>query len=645
MHAPARTGHAKWMGQNDGECRTAAMAPRIEDYAIIGNTRTAALVNRDGSIDWLCTPRFDSGACFAALLGDRRHGRWLLAPAGEHRVDGRRYRDDTLVLETGFSTDGGAVRVADAMPVRDRRSDVVRLVEGVRGRVRMRGELAPRFDYGQAAPWLRVDGRRACALAGPDTVFADADVPFTVADDDVILSEFEVGEGERVGLRLQWVPPRQSPSAPGDIAEVIAKTTRWWQEWTGRCGYRGRYRTQVIRSLITLKALTYAPSGGMVAAATTSLPERLGGVRNWDYRYCWIRDATFTLLSLLDAGYVDEAAAWREWLGRAVAGRPEHMQLMYGVEGERRVTETELDLPGFAGSRPVRIGNRAGEQFQLDVYGELMDAVHQARACGLPPDENAWQVQRALLDFLEGHWREPDNGIWETRGPRRDFTHSKVMAWTAVDRAVREVEEFGMDGPAEDWKRLRQEIFQEVCERGYDADRGTFTRYYGSAALDAALLLIPQVGFLPATDERVRGTVAAVERELCRDGFVQRYGTTGEAADADGLPPGEGAFLACTLWLADCHILAGDTDRGRALLERLLGLANDVGLLSEEYDTAHRRLLGNFPQALSHMSLVNTALNLERRGGPAHQRARGEGSAAADRRRDGPWPRTSPARP
>jgi len=307
------------MGQNDGECRTAAMAPRIEDYAIIGNTRTAALVNRDGSIDWLCTPRFDSGACFAALLGDRRHGRWLLAPAGEHRVDGRRYRDDTLVLETGFSTDGGAVRVADAMPVRDRRSDVVRLVEGVRGRVRMRGELAPRFDYGQAAPWLRVDGRRACALAGPDTVFADADVPFTVADDDVILSEFEVGEGERVGLRLQWVPPRQSPSAPGDIAEVIAKTTRWWQEWTGRCGYRGRYRTQVIRSLITLKALTYAPSGGMVAAATTSLPERLGGVRNWDYRYCWIRDATFTLLSLLDAGYVDEAAAWREWLVRSVA--------------------------------------------------------------------------------------------------------------------------------------------------------------------------------------------------------------------------------------------------------------------------------------------------------------------------------------
>lgn len=600
------------------------MTPRIEDYAIIGDTETAALVGRNGSMDWLCLPRFGSGACFAALLGDQRHGRWSLAPAGAYRTSDRRYRTDTLVLETEFTTGDGTVRVVDAMPIRDQRPDVVRLVEGVRGRVWMHSELAPRFDYGLSTPWLQADGRRARALAGPDTMYLDSDVPLVVGPDDAIAADFAIAEGECVGFRLEWTPPRQQPSDPLDVRKEIERTAHWWQAWAGQCSYAGEYRAHVVRSLITLKALTYAPSGGMVAAPTTSLPERIGGVRNWDYRYCWVRDATLALLALLDAGYRHEAAEWREWLVRAVAGRPEHLQLMYGVEGERRLTETELDLPGYAGSRPVRIGNKASEQFQLDVYGELMDALHQARGHGLPPDENAWRVQRTLLDFLEGHWQDPDNGIWEVRGPRRHFTHSKIMAWTAADRAVRAVEDFGLDGPVEDWKRLRKDVFEDVCEHGYDADRGTFTQYYGSTALDAALLLIPSVGFLPATDQRVRGTVAAIEDRLCRDGLVQRYSTTGRSEEIDALPPGEGAFLPCTFWLADNHILQGRADRARPLLQGLLNLTNDVGLLSEEYDPVQRRQLGNFPQALSHLSLINTVLNLDRESGPSHQRANGQ---------------------
>jgi GH15 family glucan-1,4-alpha-glucosidase len=596
------------------------MPLRLEDYGLIGGGQSAALVGYDGSIDWLCLPRFDSAACFAALLGNRDHGRWLIAPAGEHRATGRRYRDDTLVLETDFTTAEGTARVVDCMPVRDRLPDLLRRVECRAGRVRIRSELVPRPDYGHVVPWIREVGCRTSVFAGPDRLTLDADVAHHREGDDVV-AEFSLGEGEHAEFRLTWSNPRVEPPRRLDVGTCIAETERWWRDWAARCSYDGEYRDAVVRSLITLKAMSYRPSGGIVAAPTTSLPEKLGGVRNWDYRFCWIRDATFTLLALLDAGYEAEAVAWREWLLRALAGRPEQMQLMYGVDGERRLTEYELDrLPGYAGSRPVRVGNAASQQFQLDVYGELMDALHQARAHGIPPDDTAWDVQRVLMDFLESHWREPDEGIWEVRGERRHFTHSKVMAWAAVDRAIRGVEQFGLDGPLESWKRLRAEVVEDVCTHGYDPGRNTFTQYYGSQELDAALLLLPAVGFLPATDERVEGTVAAIEKELCPGGFVQRYTTTGRSEPLDGLPPGEGAFLPCTFWLADAHLLAGRRDEGRASFERLLGLRNDLGLLSEEYDPGAGRLVGNFPQALSHLSLVNTALNLAGPG-PSHRRA------------------------
>jgi GH15 family glucan-1,4-alpha-glucosidase len=598
------------------------MALQLEDYALIGDTRSAALVGYDGSIDWLCLPRFDSAACFAALLGTPENGRWLLAPAGEHRATARRYRDDTLVLETEFTTAEGAVRVVDCMPVQqhDERSDVFRRVEGLSGRVRVRSEVTIRLDYGHVVPWFRQVGRRSSAFAGPDALTLDGDVPHAREGDDLV-AEFALGAGDDVEFRLTWSTPRDQPPAHADVGKGIAATERWWRGWAARCRYDGPYREAVVRSLITLKAMSYGPSGGIVAAPTTSLPEQLGGVRNWDYRFCWIRDATFTLLALLQAGYEEEAAAWREWLLRAVAGRPEQMQLMYGVEGERRLPEYELDwLPGYAGSRPVRVGNAASEQFQLDVYGELMDALHQARVHGIPPEEPAWEVQRDLLEFLESHWRDPDDGIWEIRGERRHFVHSKVMAWAAVDRAVRGVEEFGLDGPLDDWKRLRGEISDEVCDRGFDTRRGTFTQYYGSKELDAALLLMPAVGFLPSRDKRMTGTVAAIERELCHDGFVRRYTTTSRNAGLDGLPPGEGAFLPCSFWLADAYLLAGRRDDGQALFERLLRLRTDLGLLSEEYDTDGARLVGNFPQALSHLALVNTALDLASDAGPARRR-------------------------
>jgi GH15 family glucan-1,4-alpha-glucosidase len=597
------------------------VALQLEDYALIGDTRSAGLVGFDGSIDWLCLPRFDSAACFAALLGTPQHGRWLLAPAGEHLPAGRRYRDDTLVLETEFTSAEGTVRVVDCMPMHDDgRSDVFRRVEGLSGRVRVRSAVTMRLDYGHVVPWFRETGMRTSAFAGPDALTLDGDVAHVREGDDVV-AEFWLDAGRHVEFRLTWSTPRDQPPAHADVGKGIAATERWWRNWAGQCRYDGPYRDAVMRSLITLKAMSYGPSGGIVAAPTTSLPEKLGGVRNWDYRYCWIRDATFTLLALLDAGYEAEAVAWREWLLRAVAGRPEQMQLMYGVDGERRLLEYELDwLPGYAGSRPVRVGNAASEQFQLDVYGELMDALHQARAHGIPPDEAAWEVQRELLEFLESHWREPDAGIWEIRGDRRDFVHSKVMAWAAVDRAVRGVEDFGLDGPADDWKRLREDIHDDVCAHGFDTKRDTFTQYYGSRELDAALLLIPAVGFLPASDERVGGTVAAIERDLCHGGFVQRYTMTKRTERLDGLPPGEGAFLPCSFWLADAYLLAGRRDDGQALFERLLGLRNDVGLLAEEYDTDAGRLVGNFPQGLSHLGLVNTALDLASDTGPSHRR-------------------------
>jgi GH15 family glucan-1,4-alpha-glucosidase len=593
----------------------------LEDYAVIGDSHTAALVARDGAIDWLCLPRFDSGACFAALLGDERHGYWSLSPKDARSTSSRTYRGDTLVLETTFSTSGGEVRVLDCMPIRGNRPDLVRRVEGVRGRVAMRSEFVPRFDYGHILPWFRPEGRRIHAVAGPDHLTLDSDVEFALAERNLPAAEFSVAAGDAVDFRLSWAAPDQPDAGHLDVSDTIRATELWWTDWASRCSYDGEYRDGVMRSLIVLKALSYAPTGGMVAAPTTSLPEHLGGVRNWDYRFCWIRDATFTLLALLDAGYADEARDWREWLLRAVAGEPAQMQIMYGIDGQRRLPELELPwLPGYADSQPVRIGNGAAGQYQLDVYGELMDALHQARARGIPPDEDAWRLQRELMDFLEGHWQDPDNGIWEMRGPQRDFTHSKVMAWVGADRAVRAVEQFGLDGPADRWKRLRKDIFDEVCDKGYDPDRNTFTQHYGSRSLDAALLMIPNVGFLPATDERMRGTVTAVERDLLREGFVQRYTMGKGTSEIDGLPEGEGAFLPCTFWLADNYILQGNVDKGRNLFERLLGLRNDLGLLSEEYDVHNNRLIGNFPQALSHIPLVDTAFSLRSSRGPSQSR-------------------------
>lgn len=601
------------------------MSARLEEYALIGDTHTAALVSRGGSIDWLCLPRFDSAACFAALLGDHRHGYWSLAPRGSRWRARRAYRDDTLVLETIFSTGSDEVRLIDCMPVRDKRAQLVRRVEGVRGRMPMRTELAPRYDFGRVVPWFRQRGRRWLALAGPDQLTLDADVELTVSSDHVGECEFEVGAGDVVDFRLSWQVPTEPAELPPqalDVGLAIESTERWWREWVGHAQSPGQYRDAVVRSLITLKALTYAPTGGMVAAPTTSLPERLGGVRNWDYRFCWLRDATLTLLALLDAGFEREARDWREWLLRAVAGRPDQMQILYGVDGTRWLPELELDwLPGYAGSRPVRTGNAAAGQYQLDVFGEVMDVLHQARAHGIPPEEDAWRVQRAFMDFLEGNWRYPDHGIWEMRGPRRQFTQSKVMAWVAVDRAVRAVTDFGLDGPVQKWKRLRQEIFDDVCTNGYDAERNTFVQHYGSKAVDASLLMIPNVGFLPATDPRMRGTVAAIEKELMVDSLVLRYPVSASTSEVDALPTGEGTFLACGFWLADNYLLQGAERKGRDLFEHLLDLRNDVGLLAEEYDLDEGRLVGNFPQALSHIPLVNTAFNLAGSAGPAHRRA------------------------
>jgi GH15 family glucan-1,4-alpha-glucosidase len=596
------------------------MSSRIEDYGLIGDRHTAALVSRGGSVDWLCWPRFDSDACFAALLGGREHGRWQIAPRQPFQVT-RRYRPNTLILETRFETADGAATLVDFMPSRDaRNSNIVRLVRGERGRVAMTMELVLRFGYGGVVPWVtRLDDNTLRAIAGPDMVVLRTPIAFR-GENFTTVGEFAAVAGETTPFVLTYGPSHMpSPAAP-DPGEALGETERYWTGWAGKGETAGPWSDAVTRSLITLKALTYAPTGGMVAAPTTSLPERLGGERNWDYRFCWLRDAARTLLALMDAGYREEAQTWREWLVRAAAGSPEQIQIMYGGAGERRLTEWELPwLPGYEGARPVRVGNDAHRQLQLDVYGELMDALDQARQHGLAPTTSGWALQLALLEHLEHVWREPDESIWEVRGGARHFTLSKVMAWVAFDRAIHGVEKHGLEGPVERWRALRDEIHQEVCRRAFDPMLGSFVQSYDSQSLDASLLLIPLVGFLPVDDARVAGTIAAIEKQLTVDGLVLRYHTH-EAKD--GLPPGEGAFLACSFWLVDAYVLQGRMTEARRLFEHLLALRNDLGLLSEEYDPKDRRQLGNFPQAFSHVALVITAFNLSRAHTPAEKLSR-----------------------
>ena len=583
---------------------------RIEDYGLIGDLQTAALVSRHGAIDWLCFPRFDSGACFAALLGDAENGHWTLQPAGEFRSPSRCYTDDTLILETTFETSEGSARLIDFMPPRETTPDVVRIVEGIEGRVEMRMELALRFDYGSVVPWVRNLDGGLVGVAGPDAVVLRTPVELEGRDFRTYAS-FTVSKGDRVPFVLTWFRSHEEPPKTVEPEAALADTVSYWQEWAERCTHGGRWHDDIHRSVLTLKALTYAPTGGLVAAPTTSLPEALGGVRNWDYRYCWLRDATLTLLALIRSGYVEEAGAWRDWLLRAAAGKPEDLQIMYGVAGERRLTELELPwLSGFAGSQPVRVGNAASGQLQLDVYGELLDALYQSRRQGLPASPDTWRLGLKLLDWLESGWREEDQGIWEVRGPRRHFTHSKVMAWVAFDRAVKTIRNLDREGPIDRYRAARKEIRESVLRDGYNADRGAFVQFYGSDRLDASLLLIPLVGFLPADDPRVVGTVDAIQRELMRDGLVERYRADDENVGVDGLPPGEGVFLPCSFWLAAVLAKQGRTDEAVELFERLLALCNDLGLISEEYDPERKQLVGNFPQAFTHMTLVETAFTL-----------------------------------
>ncbi len=595
------------------------MSAPLEDYALIGDCETAALVSRAGSIDWLCWPRFDSAACFAALLGTPEHGRWLMESADPAARLSRRYRPDTLILETRIETADGTATVIDFMPPRGSNSDVVRLVRGERGRVRMRTELRLRFDYGRTVPWVThlADGTLR-AIAGPDMVLLHSPVQLR-GQDLTSVADFDVAAGDTIPFVLTHGASHLPPPEAVDPDLSLAGTEEFWTAWAGHSRPCGEWSDAVTRSLITLKALTYAPTGGIVAAPTTSLPERLGGERNWDYRFCWLRDATLTLLALMNAGYYGEARAWRDWLLRAAAGSPSQVQIMYGLAGERRLTEYTVPwLPGYAGSQPVRIGNAAHGQLQLDVFGEVMDALHHSRRGGLESRDADWGLQTALLEHLESVWDRPDEGIWEVRGGPRHFTHSKVMAWVALDRGIRAIETYGLGGPVDRWRALRCAIHDEVCARGFDPQLGSFVQSYGSKELDASLLLLPTVGFLPVTDPRISGTIAAVERELFVDGFLLRYNTS---TSDDGLPAGEGAFLACSFWLADAYEMLGRMDEARRLFERLLGLRNDVGLLAEEYDTDARRMVGNFPQAFSHIALVNTAQNLASAAKPAEQRA------------------------
>jgi GH15 family glucan-1,4-alpha-glucosidase len=578
---------------------------RIEDYGLIGDLQTAALVGYDGSVNWLCLPRFDSASCFAALLGDERHGRWLLAPAGEIQARSRRYRPGTLVLETDFETAEGAVRVIDFMPRRGAGApQLVRIVEGLQGRVPMGMHLALRPDYGSITPWVEPVPDGVEAAAGPDAFHLSTSLPLRIEPGKVI-AEFDAIAGARERFVLSWHPSHLEPPPVEDADSALARTEAAWREWSGRCTYQGEYRDEVLTSLIALKAMTNEATGALVAAPTTSLPEDLGGVRNWDYRYCWLRDSVLTLNALLAGGYTEEAVAFRDYLTRVATGDPSKLQIMYGVGGERRLTEFEVDeLPGYEGSKPVRIGNAASEQFQLDVYGEVMGVAYVAAEQLGRIDPRLWPRWRGLIEHVESIWREPDDGIWEARGPQRHYTHSKVMAWTVFDRAVRLAERFGLDAPVERWKQIRAEIHEEVCRQGYDPTRRTFTQYYGSKELDASVLSIPMVGFLPGDDERVTGTIDAVQRELGRDGFISRYST--DETD-DGLPGGEGQFLACSFWLVNTLALNGRVQEARALFERLLGLTNDLGLLAEEYDVEHQRQVGNFPQAFSHLALINAA--------------------------------------
>ncbi len=577
----------------------------LEDYGLIGDLQAAALVGRNGSIDWLCLPRFDSASCFAALVGDEQHGRWLLAPADGAVATSRRYRPGTLVLETDFESADGAVRVIDFMPRRGQGPPrVMRVVEGLRGRVPMRMELVLRPDYGSITPWVERAADGALGMAGPDAFRLSTPLPLQV-EDGTIAAEFTAIEGARERLTLTWHHSYENAPPVEDADSALARTESWWREWSGRCRYRGPYREQVLTSLIALKAMTSETTGALIAAPTTSLPEEIGGVRNWDYRYCWLRDSVLALEALLDAGYTEEALAFRDFLLRAGTGDPAAVQIMYGVGGERRLTEFELDhLPGYEGSRPVRVGNAASEQFQLDVYGEVAGVMFTGAERLGQIEKRLWPRWRAMIEYVEGIWRNPDDGIWEARGPQRHYTYSKVMAWVVFDRAVRLAERFGLEAPVERWRQVRDEIHAEVCERGYDPERRTFTQYYGSKELDASVLNIPLVGFLPGTDDRVTGTIDAVRRELGRDGFVSRYST---ADTDDGLPGDEGQFLACSFWLVNALARNGRADEARALFERLIGLSNDLGLLAEEYDVSRGRQVGNFPQAFSHLTLVLAA--------------------------------------
>ncbi|MCA1531294.1 glycoside hydrolase family 15 protein [Bradyrhizobium sp. NBAIM03] len=600
------------------------MAQRIEDYALIGDCETAALVGRNGSIDWLCWPAFDSDACFAAILGTHKNGRWLVAPSEAATSISRRYLGNTLILETRFETKKGTVALIDFMPLRGKASDIVRLVRGIRGTVKMRMELVIRFGFGADIPWVRRIDHSLMAIAGQDMTVLRTPVE-TRGEDLTTVSDFEVKEGETVPFVLTYGPSHLAPPAPIDAELALQETEKFWEDWCGHCTRDGDYQELVLRSLITLKALTFAPTGGIVAAPTTSLPEKLGGSRNWDYRFCWLRDATFTLLALMNSGYTEEALAWHNWLLRAAAGSPANMQIMYGIWGQRRLLEWEAGwLGGYEGAQPVRVGNAAHAQLQLDVYGELIDAFHQSRTARLKlDDETTWALECAVLNHLAEVWDRPDHGIWERRGQPKHYVFSKVMTWVAFDRGIKSAETFGFKAPLLHWRALREAIHRDVCNRGFDAEENAFVESYGSKMLDASVLLLPAVGFLPADDPRIRGTIAAAEKCLMRDGFVLRHDPRELPPDQ---PPLEGAFLACTLWLADAYVLSGDLDKAQVLLDRVVGIANDVGLLAEEYDSVARRQTGNFPQALTHIALINTAHNLSaaRQGSekPAVQRSK-----------------------